>query len=567
MTTNELSTAKNNHLILVSNSQLDGFKEGDGDLMDQLVSEFNKVGYKSIRIIENSANVPDDKKDLFMQKKLIALGDQSKQPIKELQEKLILFIEENIDEEQVVTLYIGSRINVREEEEKITLFESGSLYTRDFIKKLKELGVVIVVNCLEYKFFKRSPKELPRLRELLRQQLAFADGIHFLNEHDLSNFQKTIESLIDSQKIYIHKKLSRLNEETGYYYRFEDEEIKSLEVIQSNSKFISGIYTVDPLSDQKIVGNAEETNEDNIVSALTNRVKNILQFGLIRGEKGILESIQLAQELQGKESISKVIVVGKIMGSFMMFRQIIQNIFYNSKEGLTSNLKKDLLNICKTIDSRINLGNKKVDAAKLKEKFFEDCNEKFNEFCQKVYNKFSEQYPLAVKNLEIYFNLKIEDIHNIVMRCRYALKLDHKGMANNASTIVSCFGFYLPTFTSIGMLTGNDFKTKHANQEEKTWSEKYKHSIIASVKQYDSNQLNASHPEVIPSKMSIDEIVDIIHNETDETYRDRITTLRQMKRDEIFEIKNVASKIVETVFSPLWQSRIEETNSASHFKR
>jgi hypothetical protein len=45
-------------------------------------------------------------------------------------------------------------------------------------------------------------------------------------------------------------------------------------------------------------------------------------------------------------------------------------------------------------------------------------------------------------NISIVVNLSESEIRQIGLQCRYGIKLDHTGIADNTSTIVSCLGMY-----------------------------------------------------------------------------------------------------------------------------
>ena len=151
--------------------------------MDKLVAKFNEIGINTIRVIENKNFIPEDKLALIDKKQIISIGDHAILSTKKLQERLLEILKNDYNDKDKI-FYIGSRLDeIDITSEQPIQRGSGSLFTQDFIKELKSLNVKIVVNCLEYKFFKRSLEHFPKAVEMLRQQLFLADKIHFLNTH------------------------------------------------------------------------------------------------------------------------------------------------------------------------------------------------------------------------------------------------------------------------------------------------------------------------------------------------------------------------------------------------
>lgn len=181
-----------NKIIFLCNSELDGFKEGDGDLMDKLTTNINLIGrdkgFRAVRVVQNILNAPTDKDSLSDTRELeildkVKLDKCDDEPgYIDMQNRFLRMLE-GYPKNCSKILYIGSRVNVQVDHKDANgdtvLNESGSLFTKTFIQRLQREGIMIVVCCLEYKFFKRSVAELPRALEMLKQQLFVADGIHF----------------------------------------------------------------------------------------------------------------------------------------------------------------------------------------------------------------------------------------------------------------------------------------------------------------------------------------------------------------------------------------------------
>ncbi|WP_039457309.1 hypothetical protein [Candidatus Jidaibacter acanthamoebae] len=575
---NEEKLKFQNTIIFVSNSELDGFREGDGDLMDKLVAKFNEIGINTIRVIENKNFIPEDKLALIDKKQIISIGDHAILSTKKLQERLLEILKNDYNDKDKI-FYIGSRLDeIDITSEQPIQRGSGSLFTQDFIKELKSLNVKIVVNCLEYKFFKRSLEHFPKAVEMLRQQLFLADKIHFLNTHDITNYEKTIDDLKRIGHLRPHRliPLDEVEKLEEGYTSLRDIKNWKLNLDQQKRKgvFISGIYTVDPISEELILGartSSVDSREEEIIDILVKRPNNILCFGLIRGEKGILESIGLSKLFAENHKPNKVIIAGKLMDSFLLYKKILKEIFISGdndeeKKGYERMFNKELNGIIKEYTAdEVNLNSRKTDPAKLftSHQYFNNDYDKINGFCQNIFNVLSMKYPGKVNNIEIHFNKSEQELRNIGMKCKYAMKLDHKGMANNASTIASCLGFYLPTFTASGLVTGDEFRQKESHrikaETEKEFSHKYQQTVIMPKKEYSLNR-RGQYTEIKPVNYSIQQIYEKIVNEPMELYIERLRKLRDLYKEGTFKVENVVINLIQKIFSPLREEHAVRCN-------
>ena len=546
-----------NSIVIVSNADLDGFREGDGDLMDKMVGHLNSLGVPAVRVVQTSHNVPDDKRPLFRNGQLTALSDAvtSKLPSqKELQGEFLKMLDTQYAGKDV-TLYVGSRINVAYTEGGApVLAESGSLFTKDFLQELKSRNVKIAVNCLEFDFFGRSPRELPRQAEMLRQQLFEADKIHFLNEYDQLGFDRTVRQLSDDPHLRLHPQAERLSgSEAGHIDLSRDIGSLGREALlqlPQRGVFVSGIYTVDPLTDRQIM-ERRQSETDTPMDVLSRRPPNVLCFGLIRGEKGIDEAIKLGHMLQEGKQDNKVIIAGKFMGSFLLCQKIMKDIYRIDKPADLRGVMQTVLNDHLGVTPKLNLN--KVNYDTIFTEHFHGDYDSFNAFAAKLDTALRKQYPERGKNIELHFNVPEDAVRDLAMDCRYAIKLDHKGMANNASTIVSCLGFYLPTFTSVGMVTGNDFRDPSMHEVHgipsgsTTTPHRYQHTVIMPPERYSLE----GGSELKPVNPPIDMIHHIITTETKEEYLVRLQELQQLHEDGVFDSRRVTIRLLNSVFTPL----------------
>lgn len=134
------------------------------------------------------------------------------------------------------------------------------------------------------------------------------------------------------------------------------------------------------------------------------------------------------------------------------------------------------------------------------------------------------------------------------MECRYAIKIDDKGMANNSSTIILCLGLYLPTITSVGVLTGDEFrKDIHSTKikNKKSFPDLYQGAIIAPRKEYKEEKKGVVEPIAFTHK----EIIEIL-NETSEQYRNRLQAICKIREDKVFDVEEAIRKFDELIIQP-----------------
>jgi hypothetical protein len=497
-------------LIIISNTCLDGFREGDGDLMDKLFVCFNKTDFHAVRIVADKKAVPESRKQ---EVRVITLSDeipdelqnqfkrflngqtsssQTRTVMKALQK---LFLDEIEKQQKIfskVLLYIGSRFDVAREGKKgVTLRGSGSLFTQNFIQQIKEHGVQVVVCCLEFKFFCRSQDHLSKFSLMLEQQLSEADGIHFLTKPDLETFKqmrfslRNVESLQKTSTEEGERKEPDSTTTIGLsekVYQKLSEEVRQKLLSKKVIKHIPGIYTISPFSKKKDL------------AELVMRPPNIFCFGLIRKNKGLEEAVELAKLFQSASSFdqkgkekkeeknrevfqkcnNKVIIAGKAMGkdSYYVFQWMMCRIFFDecvddfpkkqearkALREVQNLIKKQIKELLQAKKEGASLELEEDIAVFLRKAFLSLNDEEMNCCYNSVYTILCEKATFkANRFIEIYFNASEEKIHELAEQCRYAIKLDHKGMADNASTIVSCLGLYLPTFTTGGLMIDDYF--------------------------------------------------------------------------------------------------------------
>lgn len=635
MENKDINQKLSNTIIFISNTTLDGFREGDGDLMDKLTIGLNNNGVNAVRVIGNAVNIPDDKQHLVHNHQLVSLcGEKRELDLKILQNKFLDVINNPLYNDKHKILYIGSRLRAIQGTNNQVLFsESGALFDKKFINILKEMNIKVVVCALEFKFFKRSYAELERCYYTLDQHFFLADKIHFLTKLDKKDFEETVEkfekntclSIIDEKiniwgikrtkelndgllelgesdyarhmravenkkvelaslsnasspaRISCQKELTILNKQTKQVqgdkgklaqaymlkkdsfnsdlknltteirksstYMFDSLNTKELNRHKNKGVFISGIYTIAPLTENEILKIGEKLKIDgkNKIDILCNRPTNILNFGLIRGQKGIDEAIELAELLKKEGSKIKVIIAGKLFVDLNMVKNIFCRIFKVERSQFSDELHEALI-----LRGNENIKGGKNNLQDIEKAIAENKNiKKFNDFCISFYKKLAAEKQDCVTNIEVHFNVEEEKLRELAMQCKYAIKFDNKGMANNASTIVSCLGFYLPTVTTQGLLTSEEFIQSEKNQEKKPAD----YSMTLIMLQKEAYSVN-NNGELVPVNPSMQEVIDLIQND-EKNYRSRLEVLERLHKDKVFDCDEACRQLIDNIFLPL----------------
>ena len=568
----------NDTVILLSNSELDGFREGDADLIDKILFNLVRMGLDAHRIVSSINGAPSDRADDIKTGKLIPLSQSSSPDFDELQKNLLNLLDEQYKGKNII-FYIGSRGDVVDPKTK-RIIGSGSLFDLTLITQLKKRGVKIVICCLEYKFFRRSESQLEIAFQMLRQQLLHADGIHFLTKHDLTNFITTMDELKLSPILKAHRQAKPSTE--AFSLREDIEKIggpQQLEDAKNKAVFIPGIYTIPPLQEADIVQSSlAPPGEVNIVQTLSKRPPNVLCFGMIRPHKGFEEGVELAKLFESSKdgeftTRPKVFLVGGLIetgSSCSLMRKLLAKA-YNVSGG---KVEQKIIDLLVTEKENLNISANSINLINNKMKYddipkvFEGNKQNLNRFYQMVCDQLKTEYEASGKHKShIVFKLNVPDtdLKKFALQCKYAIKLDHKGMATNASTIVSCLGLFLPTFTASGLVTGDEFRdpiehrtpstakpsTYTSPPTKKTYGE-FKSVVFMPPKIYTKNPKG----EVSPKNYTADEIYILIKQ--DRAYDSRLQDLSKLQQLGLFDVTNVTKRIVKELFEPIAASRTQK---------
>lgn len=544
-------------VILMSNSELDGFREGDADLIDKVLFNLHQSGITACRVVASVTGAPVERLKEVETGQLISLSANPLESYDNLQKQLLQIIDSKFKGKQII-FYIGSRGDTVDPKFQ-RIVGSGSLFDIKLIHQLKARNIKIVVCCLEFKFFKRSAGQLSICYQMLRQQLFFADAIQFLTQHDLSNFIKTMDELRSSPVLKGHRLLKIQSE---FNLSADIAAIgghEGLESLKKRGRFISGIFTVPPLTETDILSSELVGADKDPAKILNRRPLNVLCFGMIRPHKGFEEGIELAKLFESNKTQAKVYIVGGIIesaSSCTLMRKLMARAFDITNGQVTILIKnkliesKDMLDIPADKKAQINEGLKFDNLFKVFIGNKQNLNRFFQLVCVELANKYKEQKghePPIIFML----NVTDEELKKIALKCKYAIKLDHKGMANNASTIVSCLGLYLPTFTAAGLLTGNEFRDpgKHrirpARQSVTGLFGEFGLVVFMPPKVYNI----VADEEVQPSNFQVQQIYETIMNDTN--YEQRMRQIILLHQSRQFDSIQLTQRIIDELFIPV----------------
>lgn len=225
--------------------------------------------------------------------------------------------------------------------------------------------------------------------------------------------------------------------------------------------------------------------------------------------------------------------------SFLYFKKLMLQLFGITKSQFTQMTREQLeqarmKNILQIGISTIQI--MAIDLSNVDDALFRERKKAFNVFCAQLYDNLAIRYPDKVQYFNMCFDVSESDLKNIALQCRYAIKLDHKGMANNASTIVSCLGLYLPTITYCGLLTGVEFK----------FGGIYSDAVIMPPE-----ALEVIDGEVRPhqNEKFLDNVCMQILFEDAAIYRKRLQQLQQLRKVGMFTIESTTQRLIEEMAS------------------
>jgi hypothetical protein len=509
--------------IFVNNSPKDGFREGDGDLMDKLTTELNTVSLSvaAVRIVceTQPADIERPEGQLVVIDDMPESKDEALAHLHPSQQKFVQHIIADPAENKI--LYLGSRIDSFRKDNNKSLsisVGSGAFVSEDMLVILKKHQVKMVVCCLEIEFHSRSLLTSFRLYEMLRNHLQYADVIHCLTARDMKYLQTDLMQQLLAGDRLVHyafpvkivedhlqdgvmrcptKLVSIMGEMLNFFEKYFDKNKEKYlnyfanfdgkaiaKKLQSTPcVYASGISTVTELSE-------EESSEEKLMQ----RERNVLVFGLVRSHKGIEEGLALG-------------------------RRIFAAIF-----------EPNALAACDI-----------PFAAR-----FSECNrsEDRNKSFQTLYDDLITAGVTKQANIELALNVSEENLLWYIQRCRYALKLDVKGFAENASSMISTMiGMCLPTIAQRGLVTPG-------------FVADYEPALCLLA-----GGLRLHNSEVVPASVFINDILSVMQ-ESDEKYQERLQAIKVLRGKKQFSIENTTQILMRNAFSPLLAEQAASAQTA-----
>ncbi len=495
-------------VIFASNSDLDGINEGDADLMDRLAQQWNEMGIEAYRVMLPERTAPHVRKFPYIR---VLDGEGASARVNQL----IQLINDPKYRGKSKILYVGSRIDTLDNNGNVS--GSGGFFTRAVLEQLKaKCNVKIVICCLELKFFQRSMEHLPKLAWMTENHLQLADGVHFLTRRDQEFFETEYANQVKRGVIvapkewtvpYLESRVAfeakaktelsvvfQTSANVEGYKQIQGSILGFLDyplrvaggykvVINENSTalalqlsrpwdvnaqpqvrdFVSGISTSDPFAS---CGYREPSLHD-----LMQRPSNVLCYGLIRGDKGIDSALLLVSQFSNDEAkkykrtaamvpaqilesefkvTNKVYIVGRYMKPAPGQNGILPMMF----EQLFGKVAKQH-DVYKHYWPRIQGSSTTEEANTLGQELFDEMRKSYRTQRKSLRGK-GARIP-NYEFVEMRFNLSLPQLCDIATRCRFAIKLDEKGVAENSSTIMSNMAMYLPTIAQFGRLTPKEF--------------------------------------------------------------------------------------------------------------
>jgi hypothetical protein len=544
------ASALKDTIIFLSNSPIDGKREGDGDLIDKLTSQFQSLAVTAIRIVKYLSDEFDLKETIGIN----TLSGGEHLPFEQLnlhQKKLFHYIINSPYKNKI--LYIGSRINhiaLNVEKNKIEMQHgSGPFYNTEFLEVLRAHKIKIVICCLELKFFTRGFSESFFLYEMLKNHLRHADAIHFLTAGDKEFFETELMESIHSERHLLDAHIPFQSVHQAMQTKKMSKGIKKIIGANSQATFML-LFSEKIENYQAYISNFNQEkdtilkslNAANLIYArgicttnsfkhltiseayLMQREKNIMVFGLLRGNKGVIEGIELGKLLHQQQSQSKVYIIGKAINCSQLIHKLLRGIYdIDSAKEKGFNLKKMV-----------------STAYKIKE------IELMNQYFQEIFVTLDANNVKKIANVECIFNVSESELIPYINKCRYALKLDIKGFAENASAMVSTMiGMALPTITQRGMLTPKSTE-----------------DFGAGLCLLDDG-LESRNGIVRPCVPDLNKILEIL-NEPEEIYRSRVHAILNLRCKEIYTAKELTFNLLTKIFIPLTQpsSSLYKTSNA-----
>ncbi|MDF3047947.1 MAG: hypothetical protein K0R73_1065 [Candidatus Midichloriaceae bacterium] len=365
-------------------------------------------------------------------------------------------------------------VHVTGEMDGRSLYDFKALYKDDKFKNLdSDIRKEAVENILSY------AKGYQADNKIFHLQLRAPETGCMIHPQELSGLKEAVSKFV----ITCHEWIQQSNNQ---------ERIKQLEYIKYADRtiFLNEADKRESEIENSVISNVTATIPTNLsfdVNAFLRRPANILIFGLIRKDKGFEEGIKIAEELAKISFPIRVVFAGKPY-DLTLSRKLIKAKYSDEAQDFGDELKihqaKELtkyqselarqelkkLNIDQTDLMLVNDKQSMLDvlekhglsgqsrrmSAFYRANLPKELREKIT---TEFYSQFSYQdSTIKEKNpIDLHFDVDGEKLDELAKTCKYYVKLEKKGFANNSSSIINALCRYLIVFSYKGELTNDAF--------------------------------------------------------------------------------------------------------------
>jgi hypothetical protein len=474
LSTRQLGKLREKCRVYFSSAYVEGFETGDTDYMKSVVRALRAHGIQATRLVEATHEAVQVWEGLEDQDALTLLdykrtSDKESSFENAVVATLEYILEQKVREPNAVhVLHVQSRWPM-----------SGNAF-KGRLQRFRENGIKIVVTVHEYRYNERTPLDWVHNAVVLNDYCQPAHRVVFLNAEDLRKAVRDSER----QEVTVPKKF------TGH----ELVKAPSLPVhspkLQAKARHVPVARTVDTT---------------NLTQREDLKPVRILLFGMIRSGKGDKSAITLAKKIAQQKLDWRVVIAGSASDHKTLLNvlehafttAIVKQAFKPTERDYTKlEDLKDRIALCMqlraeryeqylekqrefneqlsgregeleqfntTFGSRLNALRTAIEQFRLdpsnKRKQFPDKEELDN--LNRTWGTLDKALKPPVWDclpIDVFVNLSTPELVKVFNACKYAYKEDEKGMADNASSIVSCIANGCITFTSLGSLTPLDFQ-------------------------------------------------------------------------------------------------------------
>jgi hypothetical protein len=387
--------------------------------------------------------------------------------------------------------------------------ETGFAFIPEDIRAFQEAGIKVNVTCHEYKLNNTRR----HLQAIMHGYFEAADSVSFFNAKDLNNASR-------------HANRSAFDDKTKFPLGGKDVEPFKHDPYDLRSKTL--LTRVPPT-----VAYQRPTLEE-----FETRPPNMIAFGLIRENKGFEQALDIARNINEREwadgAKPRMIIAGAPSSPGLLAR-IIETKF-------------DDISI-----ARIRAENGGQELTQIISAQME--GRQIERFVQDL----SKRGDLREKNpIDICLNVPQKEMPGLFSRAKYAVRIDNKGWANNASGSINAFANGCVVYTGWGMDTPDEVLPerskiiRNTKTVESAVEGRYHGAIALPREKYDLKDRMQSKRKAKPDKQkhgwNANSILDDMHaREGDPSINKQ--TLRQVDRlfDEQFDPRIISTNLAEAL--------------------